>query len=264
MAVYNVKDARAGCPAKAAARSKLIQTTFSLTAKSLLMVSGHMIRSAVGRSDLNLYMDGAKMDDGLTYTPSKQWADAHVFWSGVVDAGSHVAWLQSPTADAWGCTGSANGWGDITVVAIPYVAGINAYQTADARVGCPAIAAANSRLIQTTVTVTTKSLVTATGHMIRKYRGRADLQLMLDGTKVDDTLTFTSSSQWADAAVYWSGMISVGTHTFWLQSNKPNIWGCQVDRWAPKRGGQNCLPVLKKRMSLFSRRKPVRGRADIS
>ena len=50
-------------------------------------------------------MDGARKDDGLTYTPTKQWADASVYWSGVVGPGSHTAWLQSPQANVWGCHG---------------------------------------------------------------------------------------------------------------------------------------------------------------
>ena len=57
---------------------------------------------------------GTVKDDGLTYTPSKQWADAHVFWSGTVEAGSHTAWLQSPQENLWGCNGK--NWGDVNVV----------------------------------------------------------------------------------------------------------------------------------------------------
>ena len=103
MVTYQTSDTRAGCPAKAAARSKLINKTFTLANKSLLMVTGHMVRSAAGRADLNLFIDNKTADDGLTYTSSKQFADGHVFWTGTVNAGVHNAWLQSPVADAWGC-----------------------------------------------------------------------------------------------------------------------------------------------------------------
>ena len=74
-------------------------------------VTGHMIRRAAGKSDLNLYFDSdsASKDDATTYTPSKQFADASVFWSSIINAGSHTAWLQSPQANAWGC---ATSWGE--------------------------------------------------------------------------------------------------------------------------------------------------------
>ena len=109
MVTYQTSDTRKGCPAKAAAHSKLINKTFTLASKSLLMVTGHIIRSAVGRSDLNLHVDNKTADDGLTYTSSKQFADGHVFWTGTVEAGPHNAWLSSPTANAWGCQGN---WGE--------------------------------------------------------------------------------------------------------------------------------------------------------
>ena len=110
MVTYQTPDSRAGCPARAAARAKLIQKTFTLAKKSLLMVTGHIIRKAVGRSDLNLHVDNKTADDGLTYTSSNQFADAHVFWTGTKNAGPHTAWLSSPKANVWGCKGN---WGDL-------------------------------------------------------------------------------------------------------------------------------------------------------
>ena len=71
--------------------------------KSLVMATGHMIRLATGKADLVLYLDDEQQDEATSYTPSKQWADVSVFWSGTVDAGTHTAWLQSPQANIWGC-----------------------------------------------------------------------------------------------------------------------------------------------------------------
>ena len=131
MATYQTSDTRAGCPAKARANTPLLKKTFNVTVASLITCTGHMIRSAAGRADLRLYagpqknrnthvflthvllhglifrpqtleprlyVDGARKDDGLTYTPTKQWADASVYWSGVVGPGTHSAWLLSPQA----------------------------------------------------------------------------------------------------------------------------------------------------------------------
>ena len=113
MGAYQTPDIRKGtpsCPTQAAANSKLLQKTFTTTKKSLLVLTGHMIARTTGRADLQLYISGVKKDDTLTYTPSKQWAQAAVFWSGVIEAGTHTAWLQSPQANIWGC---ASNYGDM-------------------------------------------------------------------------------------------------------------------------------------------------------
>merc|ERR1712166_134697 len=81
-----------------------------------------------------------------------------------------------------------------------------------------------------TFTASSSSVLVATGHIIRLHKGRADLQLMLDGKVRDTTLTYTSSRQWEDASVFWSGVIGAGKHTAYLRGGNANIWGCQ-DNW---------------------------------
>jgi len=61
---------------------------------------------------------------------------------------------------------------------------------------------------------------------IRKFNGRVDLILFVDGTLVDYTLTFTPSNQWQSAYVAWTGPLTAGSHTVVIQSPTPNVWGC--------------------------------------
>ena len=60
---------------------------------------------------------------------------------------------------------------------IPFTAGMATYQTSDTRAGCPVKAKKNRPLLTKTFTVSTTSLIMATGHMIRSAAGRADLRL---------------------------------------------------------------------------------------
>ncbi len=63
--------------------------------------------------------------------------------------------------------------------------------------------------------------------IVRKFVGRADLTLFVDGIIVERGLTFTSNKSWEGGHVTWSGPLSSGTHTVWLTSpNAVNAWGC--------------------------------------
>merc|ERR1712032_1314881 len=98
--------------------------------------------------------------------------------------------------------------------------------TGDSRSGCPRAAKANTALITKKVAVKEDSYVVATGHMIRNYKGRADLYLNVNNKRVDYSLTYTPSRQWKDTQVYWVGSLKKGTHTFSIRSNKANAFGC--------------------------------------
>ena len=113
-------DRRSGCPAKASANSKLVARTFSVKAKSVVILRGHMLRLAAGRADLHLFVDSKRVQVAITYTRTRHWRDAGVFWTGTIAPGTHTAWLTSPSANAWGC-GSL--WGDVDIVVLPAVAG---------------------------------------------------------------------------------------------------------------------------------------------
>merc|ERR1712019_267374 len=97
-----------------------------------------------------------------------------------------------------------------------------AYQTGDTRSGCPRKQGANTPLITRKVTVKEDSYVVATGHMIRRYSGRADLHLRLNNKIIDYSLTYTPNTQWKDTQVYWVGSIKKGTQTFTI-TGKSNL-----------------------------------------
>ena len=114
--------------------------------------------------------------------------------------------------DTWGCQDQ---WGNLDITVIPASTGVVAYQTPDKRSGCPSKAGANKALISRTITVGKPAIAIVQGHMIRSAPGRRDLYLYVDGKLKDRTLTFTSSKQWEDAAVYWSGNLGKGKHTIY-------------------------------------------------
>jgi hypothetical protein len=161
------------------------------------MIQGHLIRNAGGRRDLHLVVDGKLKDRTLTYSSSRQWEDATVFWSGALGKGKHSIYLNSPQANTWGCQDQ---WGDLDITAIPTSSGIKAYQTNDGRSGCPPKAGANKALISKTFTVATTSVVMIQGHLIRNAPGRRDLHLWLENSLKDRTLTYSSSRQWEDTS----------------------------------------------------------------
>jgi hypothetical protein len=93
---------------------------------------------------------------------------------------------------------------------------------------------ANKALISRTITVGKPAIAIVQGHMIRSAPGRRDLYLYVDGKLKDRTLTFTSSKQWEDAAVYWSGNLGKGKHTIYIAGPNANTWGHLI-RNAPGR-----------------------------
>jgi len=114
--VLRVTDKRLGCPGTSAANSDQVAASFNLAKATTVEIKGHMIRLAAGRADLLLVLDGVAVTDDLTYTPSSQYASAHVSWAGALAAGAHSASLRSAASDPaniWGC---GEVWGDITVL----------------------------------------------------------------------------------------------------------------------------------------------------
>jgi hypothetical protein len=247
VAAYQQADTRSGCPPRAGGNSALVRKDFTVPAKSVIMVTGHLIRIHRGRADLHLMVDNRLRDRTLTFTRNRQWEDASVFWSGEVNKGKHSAYLRSPQANIWGCQ---DAWGDLDIAVVPSSTGIKAYQTPDTRRGCPPSAGANKPLIKKDFTLGTESVIMAQGHLIRNAAGRRDLHLVVDGRLKDRTLTFSSSRQWEDATVYWTGALGKGKHSVYLRGPNANTWGCQ-DQWGdldiiviPSQiGGKTCLPA---------------------
>jgi hypothetical protein len=98
--------------------------------------------------------------------------------------------------------------------------------TEDSRVGCPSAWAGNTALITQNITMARDGYVQITSSIIRLAAGRHDLQLYVDGYLSDQTLTFSSTGEWIDAHVHWSGALSAGNHTITISSPSANIWGC--------------------------------------
>merc|ERR1712032_1663116 len=170
---------------------------------------------------------------------NKRWEDVKLHFTGTFGKGTHTFSIRSNKANAFGC-GTA--WGDIDILVLPQklvgttakatkkpapkTKTVVAYQTGDSRSGCPRAAKANTAPITKKVAVKEDSYVVATGHMIRNYKGRADLYLNVNNKRVDYSLTYTPSKQWKDTQVYWVGSIKKGTHTFTVSGSRANAFGC--------------------------------------
>merc|ERR1719174_2266158 len=236
VAAYNQPDTKSGCPASRKANSNLIAKTITLTQTSIVKVLGHMIRNYNGRADLYLYRGNTRLDLSLSYTSGQQWADVQLHHVGRLGKGKYTFSLRSNRANAFGC---GTTWGDLDILVLPETVSASkptkpaskgkkvvAYQVPDKRSGCPGKLAANKALVSKKVTVSEASYVVATGHMIRRYSGRADLHLRLNNKIIDYSLTYTKGTQWQDASVYWVGSIAKGSHTFSITGNRANAFGC--------------------------------------
>jgi len=82
-------------------------------------------------------------------------------------------------------------------------------------------------LITQTFTMNNDGFVYVTGDDVRNFNGRADLVLVVDGSTVHKTITFTSSLQWEGGHVAWSGPLTAGSHTVTISSPIPDVWGCR-------------------------------------
>ena len=107
-------DPNAGCPGARAANTDLWTMSITLTRSSQVLLTGDIIRYALGRADLQLYIDGGFLSQTATNTGTvTDWVGAHVQWTGTIAAGTHTVSLRSPVANVWGCTGT---WGSMDAV----------------------------------------------------------------------------------------------------------------------------------------------------
>ena len=102
------------------------------------------------------------------------------------------------------------------------------YLTRDTRVGCPPAALDDTPLITQNLSIASDTIVDIQADIIRHASGRCDLYLLLDGaTVLDHGLTYTSSLQWEDVYVSWSGQIAAGNHTISVRASScADAWGC--------------------------------------
>jgi hypothetical protein len=107
---------------------------------------------------------------------------------------------------------------------------VRVIHSADPVGGCPPARAADAALWgPVSFTLTRNATAYITADVIRNTAGRADLFLMVDGTLVDRTLTYTSVGTWEDAHVVWTGELAAGLHNVWVQSPQAGVWGCGGD-----------------------------------
>jgi hypothetical protein len=110
--MIRVADTRTGCPPTAPKDTDLLTVAIPLGKSSSVRIAGDIIRNVAGRADLALIVDGQVVTRALTYTPTAQWAPAHVEWVGTLAAGNHSASLRGvDLADIWGC---GTDWGAIS------------------------------------------------------------------------------------------------------------------------------------------------------
>lgn len=99
--------------------------------------------------------------------------------------------------------------------------------TPDPTGGCGTSYAPGASIFSQNITMANAGEVIVSADLIRNYSGRVDLTLYVDGVWRDQTLTYTSSWQWEDAHVNWSGSLGAGNHTIELRNGGYwGNWGC--------------------------------------
>merc|ERR1719456_552776 len=215
---YQVGDTRSGCPRSQGANSALITKRVAVKEDSYVVATGHMIRLYSGRADLHLRLNNKVMDYSLTYTPSRQWKDTQVYWVGSLKKGTHTFTVTGSRANAFGC---GKAWGDLDIIVIPKLAGVNVYQFGVTQSGCPATKLNFAK----SITLAKDSVVWSTGHIITNQKGgRADLYLRLNNGIRDYALSEDSTGQWVDLTVNNAVSLKKGKYTFSLTGN--GRFGC--------------------------------------
>merc|ERR1711981_484627 len=210
---YQVPDSRGGCPRAWAANKALVSKKVTVSEASYVVATGHMIRRYSGRADLHLRLNNKIIDYSLTYTKGTQWQDANVYWVGSINKGSHTFSITGNRANAFGC---GSNWGDLDIIVIPKLKGVNVYQFGVTQSGCPA----SNLNFKKSITLQQDSVVWATGHIISKQSGRrADLYLNVDGKRRDNALSYDMTNQWIDQNVNNAMTLKKGKHTFQLTGN---------------------------------------------
>jgi len=106
---------------------------------------------------------------------------------------------------------------------------------------CFSVATPGTDLLKVDFTLSRDTAVHVTGDMIRHYMGRADLELVVDGTAQHWAIAHTETANWMTAHVAWTGILPAGDHFAALRGREKtpdvnNIWGC-----GPTHGGMSVL-----------------------
>jgi len=212
---------KSSCPQKGAFRKTFSAT---LAKDSVAWVNGHVIsRGKAKRADLHLYIDGKRRDRSLSEDLNNQWVDQNVMHAINLKKGKHTFEVRGTQNTMYGC---GEAWGDLDVLVVPKFKGVMAFNEPDRKSGCPLNRKANTALISKTITLTQTSIVKVAGHMIRSYKGRADLYLRQNNVNKDWSLSYTDSKRWEDVKLHYVTTLKKGKYTFSLVSNRANAFGC--------------------------------------
>jgi hypothetical protein len=221
VAAYQWGVTEVGCPIKGRLK---FERKATVEQESVAWVNGHIISKSTGsRPDLHLYVDGVRRDYALSHDTTGQWIDQNVMHAIALKKGEHTFELRGTKTATYGC---GHAWGDLDVLVVPEFYGVAAYNQPDTQSGCPKSRGAYKDLIEKTITLDQTSIVKVAGHMIRTYRGRADLYLYVNGIKRDYSLSFTKNKIWQDVKLHFVTKLKKGKHSFALRSNKANALGC--------------------------------------
>lgn len=221
---FRESDPVQGCPNPERGLKGLMTKEISLEAEMVVWVTGKMQVKASGRSDLNLFVDGEKVDMGLVYTPVVAWREVAVRWVGTLGAGNHTISLDGVdgfgTAGTWGCEATG---GDLQAFWInsQHASHLEVKQLEGA---CPR--ETGGVLISKFVDIPAGgAMVIVSGHIIRLGTGRADMWLSVDDVIEDRSLVLNTADTWEDARVHWVGKLAEGSHNLQLISGNGG-WGC--------------------------------------
>lgn len=241
--VYNIKQVTDECPR---ATSGILAQEFIDVASedgAFVVAAGHIIAQISGRSDVSLVIndDVDKTGDrtlGWTDPAARDgdvppWGDHHVHWVGKLPKGTHKVQLTSPQK-GFGC---GSEWGDFQVIVVEderlfQVENVPGPST------CRVQVSAGTTLAAKTVSVPRDGMVMMlVAHLVVRVAGRADLQLLVDGSRVDWTMAHTDTTsptdaQYSDARVSHIGAVSKGQHRVELRSaHSVAEWGCNGGEW---------------------------------
>ena len=105
--ITSTPSGSAGCPQSYSLNTAFWTVNFSTTRSAAVFVTANIIGTGTGNGSLDLYVDSVFRQRILGYHGTTgAWDGYSVSWAGIIGAGAHTAWLQSPNLTQWGCSNS--------------------------------------------------------------------------------------------------------------------------------------------------------------
>ena len=99
----------------------------------------------------------------------------------------------------------------------------------DTRSGCPPTWAANTPIMQYSLTLSRTAYVYVSVTTILNYTSRADCQIYFNSSLIQSHLTAEDNTVWNPVNITAGGSLGAGTHTIKFQCSRANVVGCQGD-----------------------------------